>query len=239
MIVGIKKYLGASVCFATVVLTASPAQALDVNGYTTPGDAICWLDPACSLPRGGDSDVMTVYSPGPAVGVRGPIFDQIFAFGGEEANNIYYFDPSKVQGDPSQALAYTTLWESDGSAWSDAFGVRESSVAPGALVGFISDPQDPANIPPATFVIFEQADIPNPVPEPNSTDSAYLTIEYDATRYLSPEMRQLGFTATFRSDTGVETSVPEPATLALLGLGLAGLACVKRKPGIGGGSLTL
>jgi hypothetical protein len=216
---------------------------LDVNGYTTPGDAICWLDPACSLPRGGDSDVMTVYSPGTAVGVRGPIFDQIFAFGDEEANNIYYFDFNKVQGDPSlinaagEPAANTTLWESDGSAWSDTFGVGRVASGPEVYVGFISDPQNA--IPSATFIIFEQADIPNPVPEPNSTDSAYLTIEYDATRYLSPEMRQLGFTATFRSDTGVQTSVPEPTTLALLGLGLAGLACVKRKSGIEGRSLSL
>lgn len=89
---------------ALTALTPLSAHALDLNGYTTPNDAACWTDPSCSLPRGGDSDVMTVYNP------NGTIFQQIFAFGNEELNNIYYFDPASVPVDPSQFGNYTSLY---------------------------------------------------------------------------------------------------------------------------------
>lgn len=161
---------------------------------------------------------MTVYARDPVSGGRGPIYEQIFAFGAEEADNTYFFDFSRVQGDPAQALGYTTLWERDGSAWSDAFGVQVNAQG-NAIVGFYSDPRTSANIPAAAFVIFEQAGVPNPVPEPNSSDSAYLTVEYDATRYLSTTMQANGYTATFQS----VTAVPEPDTYAMMLVGVAAI----------------
>ena len=87
----------------------------------------------------------------------------------------------------------------------------------------MSDDQD--YIPPIGDNPFfvEQPSIPNPVPEPGE-DSQFLTIAYDATSYLDEGLRNQGFTVDFRSD------IPEPATLALIGLGLACLGFQRRKP---------
>jgi len=194
---------------AVAALVPLPALGLDVNGFTTSGDAACWLDPACSLPRGGDSDMMTVYNP------DGTIYQQIFAFGNEENNNLYYFDPALVPVNPALFGFFRTLFEPDGVTISDTFGI--ATLPSGAMaLAFISDENSfPSPISGLTFV--ETLGMPNPVPEPGG-DSAYLTIPYDATMYLYQSMQQDGYTATLRSDVGVD----EPSVLALLGLGALG-----------------
>jgi hypothetical protein len=74
----ITKHWPVLLSLALVALAPLPANALDINGFTTPTDAACAANPACAISRGGLSDVMTVYNP------NGSIFQQIFAFGNEE-----------------------------------------------------------------------------------------------------------------------------------------------------------
>lgn len=180
------------------------AHASDLNGYTTANDATCWLDASCSLARGGNSDVMTVYNP------NGSVYQQIFAFGYEETNNEYFFSPSLVQVDPSQYNNYTTLLDPTGS-WSDVFGV-DYIYGVGYVLSFLSS-QQTFPPPPASQVYTKNLAAANPVPDIADSNGNYLTIAYDASQYLSPVMQNEGYTATFQSD------IPEPATLGLLVLG--------------------
>ena len=219
--------------------SANHVIAYDILGLSQPTDATDWVDPSKSLPRGGDSDVMSIFDP------SGKVFAQAFAFGWEEDHNVYYFDPAVVGVNAQMFGKYTTLLEAD-AHWSDTFGVAWIPGVPGQTMGdviwdgpipiipgflalaFMSDEQDPARIPPPldglTFI--EKAGMANPVPEPDSDDSQYLTIAYDATRYLAPELQLRGYTADFRSD------IPEPASASLACLGIAGLLALRRrKPG--------
>lgn len=203
--------------FALAGMLSAPAMALDMQGFSTPGDEACALNAACSLARGGVSDVMTVYGP------NGAVVDRIFAFANEEALNLYYFDPALIAANAAQFGNYTQILENTGSAvLSDVYGVADigSFANPLFVLGFASD--EPIPFPPipglTTYI-----EIPGPgvpwVLEPRE----HMTIQYDATLYLDPALQAAGFTATFQTD------VPEPASISLLGLAFAGLGLGARR----------
>jgi hypothetical protein len=93
----------------------------------------------------------------------------------------------------------------EGSGASDIFGVYTGFG--NYYLGFESDDETPIPLiePPRTY------------PEGNGL--------FDATIYLAPGLRDAGYTATFWSDP----EAPEPGTLALLGLGIVGLAFRRRR----------
>ncbi|GBF80185.1 hypothetical protein [Aphanothece sacrum] len=177
-----------------VALSPPFTFALDVNGFSRPDDIFCAVDLDCALSRGGVSDVLTIYNG------NGNIADRIFAFGNEETDNTYYFNPQGFAVDATQLGNFSTIikQEFDYLFPGDNFGIFEIN---GDLVlGFQSDYQ--SNI----FygnISYQEEPGDNPykyILEPGSR----LTIPYDATLYLHPDLQLAGYTATFQSDYEVD-----------------------------------
>jgi hypothetical protein len=159
------------------------------------------------------SDIMTVYAP------DGSIFAQIGATEADEVTNgpgFIYFLPN-VAVDPSQFGNYTMFYEQGGNPtdgpWSDIFGIATGG--------------------PDDLNLAFASDVDNvPFPYASLAEDAYAIVEenpgvpYDMTMYLSPDLREAGYTATFVSDANV---VPEPSTFLLLGAGFVGVGLFRRR----------
>ena len=155
------------------------------------------------------SDWLRVYDP------SGNIYAEVSVLESQEvAGQIYYIDDPNLI-DLAQFGNYTALIEPGGNPntgpFSDSFGI--ASVSGGLYLAFSSDTDvggDPFGID-APIKLFETGGI------------------YDATMYLSPQLRTAGYTAAFWSDTE-QHGVPDAgATIGLLGLALTGLGLLRKK----------
>lgn len=154
------------------------------------------------------SDSLTIFDP------TGAVFAQVSATQEQEtANgpNFIYLLPDGNLIDPTQLGHPTRILEPNGNT-SDIFGVFDDPNCPSidTCLGFMSD----TNLLPVAIV-------------GNFTNLAEGKGSFDATQYLSATLRNNGSTAQFVSDAG--DAVPEPATLALLTIGLAGLGARRIK----------
>jgi len=153
------------------------------------------------------SDCLTVFDP------NGAIFQQVCATEADEETNtvqhLYVINAANLV-DPAQNGNPTILLDPDETI-SDVFGIA-AGFPPGCdfefCLGFVSDTETQAAfgkiIPPLTF--------------PESLGV------FDATFYLAPILQDEGYTAQFVSD-----AVPEPACIALLGLGVLAMGFARRK----------
>lgn len=226
----IRKYCAAVIGGTALALASAPSNALDFRGFTDSSlitfgltDTECAFDPACSLSRGGVSDLMLLYFGGGA-----PIA-ALVAFAAEKADNIYYFDPSTVVPDTTTPPTY--LAGPDGT-FSDFFGNLASIGVPLSALGFISDPFSGLS-----GVVFPGAliEAPGALPFPGLVmePSSVPTIPYDATPYLAPVLRDAGFSAVFYSNVDVPEIDATTGTgaLTLLAGGLALLADRRKRSG--------
>ena len=134
----------------------------------------------------------------------------------EEAAEIpVFFVSGEGFANTGMADSPTVLLDSDGSI-SDIFGVFLADTgqchSQGCLF-FLSDAE--------VRVFLDSVSGPIFLPEGDG--------HFDATPYLDPGKQRIGFTATFISDDGSVSQIPEPATLALLGVGVLAIGFVRRK----------
>jgi PEP-CTERM motif len=145
------------------------------------------------------SDSLTIFNGG------GAIVDQVVVTEDQEvangANFLYYSNLAPAFFDQTQFGNATVLLESDGSV-SDIFGLATGGPNGDTVLAFASDTETAS----PDFGTF-----PRTFPEGNGI--------WDATFYLAPGLQANGWTATFISDPDGDRVVPEPASIALLGLG--------------------
>lgn len=217
---------------AALTLVSLPATALDLNGFTNSSlgtfgltDIQCAFTPACSLSRGGVSDLMMVLDP---IGV---LVEAIVAFGNEEADNLYFFDPSVLPGNLALVNNPTFLTEGNGvdapiGTFSDLVGSFDLGGI--AALGFVSDPYSALDGQIIPGGIMETPGVfPDLVMEPGTIP----TILYDASPYLDPNLSQQHYSAFFLSNVDVPEFDATSGTGALLLLaGTLAVLADRRKP---------
>ncbi len=176
--------------------------------------ASLWLIglPAVAQPAPPNSDCFTIFDPSgvPAGGTP------VCATEGDEQEVALFIIPASGFANTDLVDSPTVLLEPDGSI-SDIFGVFVADAhgqCHNGCIFFLSDAEAAlllTSLPDAIFL-----------PEGNGGP-------FDATKYLDPAKQALGFTATFTSDAENVNQTPEPATLALLGLGVLAMGFARRK----------
>ena len=158
------------------------------------------------------SDCFTIYAK------DGTIALQVCATEGDEEEVALFIVAGSgfANTDPAIIDSPTVLLEPDGSI-SDIFGVfiaPDHGQCQNGCIFFLSDTE--------ALALLDSVGNEIRLPEGNGGP-------FDATRYLDPSKQDIGFTATFQSDTEDVRQTPEPATLALLGLGVLAMGFARRK----------